>query len=206
MTEQQEQQVVWGDDGWASECGWVRAHCADPRTGEYIGIQDSWVTAGTGLPDGAYLDSPKERKGGFTFIRDKDGWAYVQDHRGLTVYSTDTKQQQVISEIGPLPSEVTTLVPPNQHSIWGGEAWQQDEVAEQAEVLAKAEAELNRLLSSATQQINIIKPAVDGGYAKIGHSKLLEDWLRYRYGLVLVPEQSGWPNNPVWAEAPQKMF
>ncbi|MGL4350154.1 MAG: tail fiber assembly protein, partial [Plesiomonas shigelloides] len=102
MTEQQEQQAIWGDDGWASECGWAQVHCADPVTGEYLGPQDVWVTVGTGLPAGAYLDKPIASKNGFVVIRDKNEWVYARDYRGRTVYNTDTQQPQVIDKIGSL--------------------------------------------------------------------------------------------------------
>ncbi|MEN9531299.1 MAG: hypothetical protein RIQ83_523 [Pseudomonadota bacterium] len=66
----------------------------------------------------------------------------------------------------------------------------------------KASADLNSRLALANQQIAIIKPAVDGGYAKPEHTQLLADWQRYRYELTLVSEQVGWPTSPQWLEQP----
>lgn len=63
--------------------------------------------------------------------------------------------------------------------------------------------ELSARITKADQQIAIIKPAVDGGYAKPEHTILLGDWQRYRYELMLVPEQSDWPVNVIWPEEPQ---
>ncbi|WP_139462131.1 phage tail assembly chaperone [Aeromonas veronii] len=63
--------------------------------------------------------------------------------------------------------------------------------------------EQSRRMSVATQQIAILKPAVDGDYAKPGHAQLLADWQRCRYELTLVPEQAGWPTNVNWPDAPQ---
>lgn len=62
--------------------------------------------------------------------------------------------------------------------------------------------EQSQLLSDANQQIGILKPAVDGGYAKPEHTQLLSDWQRYRYALTLVPEQPGWPESPQWPTQP----
>lgn len=70
----------------------------------------------------------------------------------------------------------------------------------------KASAELNSRMTLANQQIAIIKPAVDGGYAKPAHTQLLADWQRYRYELTLVPEQSGWPESPQWPTEPEKVI
>ncbi len=61
-------------------------------------------------------------------------------------------------------------------------------------------------MANANQQISIIKPAVDGGYAKPEHTKLLEDWQRYRYELTLIPEQPGWPDQPSWPTEPEKII
>ncbi|MGN5127331.1 tail fiber assembly protein [Aeromonas sp. 30P] len=66
----------------------------------------------------------------------------------------------------------------------------------------KALAELENRVSIANQQIAILKPAVDGGYAKPEHTQLLADWQRCRYELTLVAEQPGWPDNPQWPEQP----
>ncbi|WP_429169400.1 tail fiber assembly protein [Aeromonas hydrophila] len=70
----------------------------------------------------------------------------------------------------------------------------------------KAKAELNLRLVLANQQISILKPAVDGGYAKPEHAKLLSDWQRNCYELTLVPEQTGWPENPQWPIEPDKVY
>ncbi|KIQ80034.1 tail fiber assembly protein [Aeromonas sp. L_1B5_3] len=63
-----------------------------------------------------------------------------------------------------------------------------------------------KCMANANQQISIIKPAVDGGYAKPEHTKLLEDWQRYRYELTLIPEQPGWPDQPSWPTEPEKII
>jgi hypothetical protein len=66
--------------------------------------------------------------------------------------------------------------------------------------------EQSRRISVATQQIAILKPAVEGGYAKPDHSQLLADWQRYRYQLTQVPEQPGWPASPQWPPEPDKVI
>lgn len=64
---------------------------------------------------------------------------------------------------------------------------------------------LSGKMAVANQQIAIIKPAVDGGYAKPEHTQLLADWQRCRYELTLVPEQPGWPEQPQWPTEPEKV-
>ncbi len=77
---------------------------------------------------------------------------------------------------------------------------------EQPSVESVAEMEQSRRISVASQQIAIIKPAVEGGYAKQDHTQLLADWQRYRYELTLVPEQLGWPESPQWPDQPETMI
>lgn len=70
----------------------------------------------------------------------------------------------------------------------------------------KATAELNLRLVLANQQIAILNPAVEGGYAKPEHTQLLADWQRYRYQLTAVPELAGWPESPQWPAEPDKVI
>ncbi|QXC37256.1 tail fiber assembly protein [Aeromonas sp. FDAARGOS 1410] len=69
-----------------------------------------------------------------------------------------------------------------------------------------ASAELSSYMALANQQIAVITPAVDGGYAKPEHTQLLADWQRYRYELTLVPELDGWPESPQWPTEPEKVI
>ena len=71
---------------------------------------------------------------------------------------------------------------------------------------ALAKIALDNKVQIANQQIAIIKPAVDAGYAKPEHTQLLADWQRYRYELTLVPEQTGWPESPQWPTEPEKVI
>lgn len=79
-------------------------------------------------------------------------------------------------------------------------------LAPSVDISAVAMRELSNRLVSADYQINMLKPAVDGGYAKPEHTQLLADWQRYRYELTLVPEQDGWPAEPQWPPEPEKVI
>ncbi|WP_270821268.1 tail fiber assembly protein [Aeromonas sp. QDB14] len=71
---------------------------------------------------------------------------------------------------------------------------------------ARADIEKARRMEIAAQQITIIQPAVEGGYAKPSHTTLLADWQRYRYELTLVPEKLGWPESPQWPAEPERII
>lgn len=66
--------------------------------------------------------------------------------------------------------------------------------------------ELTNRLTIAGEQVAILQPAVDGGYARQEHFQLLADWQRYRYELTLVSEQPGWPESPHWPAEPARII
>lgn len=206
MTELNEQRVTWGADGWAENSGWAHAHCADAVTAEYLGAQDVWISVGTGLPAGAYLDAPPVRVEDQAVVRQTNTWAQVPDYRGMTGYDTTTHQPIAITSLGPLQDSCTLLAPSSPYDHWNGQAWELDEEAEQQAKQEAAQTELAKRISIANQQIAILTPAVDGGYAKPEHTQLLADWQRCRYELTQVPEQAGWPESPQWPTEPDKVI
>lgn len=197
------QRVIWGDDGWAANSGFTMAYIAAPETLEYLGADDVWVSEGTGLPAGAYLDAPPAKESGKAIVRQSGRWRHVTDLRGVVVYNKETGHPVTVDAIGELLEQYTMLEPSSPYDKWSGEEWVKDEAAEKQATLEFAQAELSARISTANQQIDIIKPAVDGGYAKPEHRKLLEDLQRYRYELILVRDQVGWPTDVIWPDAPQ---
>jgi len=201
-----EPRVIWGNDGWAAHDGWAFAHSVDVKTCELITSDDVWVSMGCGLPAGVYLDEPPAKEDGKAIIRYNDDWALVDDLRGQTAYNTATGQSIEITDIGPLADGLTLVAPSSQFDRWNGSAWARDEQAEAAAKLTAAEQEQKQRIMVASQQIAIIKPAVDGGYAKLEHTQLLADWERYCYKLTLVSEQPGWPELPQWPTEPDTVI
>lgn len=208
MMESVKSNVVWNEQGFAANDGYVKAHTASSSSGEYAGEVEVWVSKGTGLPAHAYLDRPTFAGSGLAIVRSPtgDAWITVQDHRGEVVYNKHTKEQLLISELGHIPDEYTDLKPSSPFDIWSGAEWERDENAESMAALIAAQDEQSSRLYIASQQIAILKPAVDGGYAKPEHSQLLSDWQRYRYELTLVPEQAGWPVSHQLPEQPASVI
>ncbi len=65
-----------------------------------------------------------------------------------------------------------------------------------------AELMLTQLDIAAAGEIERLRPAVDGGYAKAIDVELLAQWQRYRYELPDVRSQPGWPEQPAWPQQP----
>ncbi|MFM5802330.1 tail fiber assembly protein [Aeromonas veronii] len=201
--------ITWDEQGFAEQDGAVTAYKADPISREYLGATTVWVSMGTGLPADIYMDAPtSETKAGFAIVRASTGdkWQQVEDHRGTTVYDTITKAGSYITALGPIPDGKTDQHPTSPYDKWSGIAWVTDEDAEQQATLEASMGEQTQCIAMATQQIAVLTPAVDGGYAKPEHTQLLADWQRYRYELTLVSEQAGWPESPQWPTEPDKVI
>lgn len=194
------------ENGFATASGFLSAFIVNQDTMECIGTSEVWVSSGTGLPFGAYLDAPPPSPAGHAAIRTEHGWLIVEDHRGQIVYDTTTKAPNEITELGPIPPTKTTLPPSSQFDLWSGDAWLKNEEAERRSQQESSLAEQLTRIVNANQQIAILKPAMDGGYAKPEHVQLLADWQRYRYELTSVPEQPGWPESPQWPDQPETII
>lgn len=68
------------------------------------------------------IEPPKEKKG-FVAKWTGEGWEYIENHIGETVYSTTTKESLVISEFGSIPDGYTAAKPESDLCEWDGKAW-----------------------------------------------------------------------------------
>lgn len=97
------------------------------------------------------------------FDAETQTWSLQEDHRGETVYDTTTGNQVYISDLGPLPENVTSVSPGGGYKKWDSKAqvWMNDEAAEAAARLREAEGTKNRLLQIASEKIAPLQDAVD---------------------------------------------
>ncbi len=82
-------------------------------TNEFIGEGDAYIPPHTGLPANSTDIAPPDIPAGFVavFNSDEASWHLVEDHRGKTVYDVASGDELFISELGPLPENVTRLSP-----------------------------------------------------------------------------------------------
>lgn len=80
-------------------------------TNEFIGEGDAYIPPHTGLPANSTDIAPPDIPAGFVavFNSDESSWHLVEDHRGKTVYDVASGDALFISELGPLPENVTWL-------------------------------------------------------------------------------------------------
>ncbi|KNY89680.1 phage tail protein, partial [Escherichia coli] len=101
-------------------------------TNEFIGEGDAYIPPHTGLPANSTDIAPPDIPAGFVAVFNSDGasWHLVEDHRGKTVYDVASGDALFISELGPLPENVTWLSPEGEYQKWNGIAWVKDTEAE----------------------------------------------------------------------------
>lgn len=199
-----EPRVVWGEDGFASKSGWAFAHCINQSTGELLYSQDVWVSIGTGLPAGAFLDPPPQAQDGKAIVRQNGMWVLVDDLRGTTAYNKQTKQAEVITTLGSLSSELTLIAPASQFDIWNevSGCWVVDLQAEQVWLTQQATSQRSSLLGEASVEIaallDALDPAIISNPDDQVQAKLME-WKTYRAALAVIDcsvHPVNWPQKP----------
>ncbi len=160
----------------------------DGKTHEYLSSSVEFLPVGVGIPANSCIDAPGKIKKGFAICRTTGGeaWEYVADHRGETVYSTNTGEQIVITVLGGYPKDTTTQAPATPYDKWDGSQWVTDLKAQHAADVMAAEQTKTALLAEATAIIAPLADAQAGGYIDDADVPRLSEWQRYRYKLTKV--------------------
>jgi len=177
-------------------------------TGEFLCLSEadpSPLEPGVWLfPAYSYQIDPPELQTGFAALinRDSNGWELVADHRGATVYSTDTGERRLWQALGDLPEGYTLQAPASEFDTWVGEQWVPDEAA-MAEA-ARQMAYHKQVLANqyATSRISTLQDAVDLKMASEAEAAALTAWKAYRVELsrlditTTAPAEDDWPSSP----------
>ncbi|EIQ9062288.1 tail fiber assembly protein [Escherichia coli] len=151
-------------------------------TNEFIGEGDAYIPPHTGLPANSTDIAPPDIPAGFVAVFNSDdaSWHIVEDHRGKTVYDVASGDALFISELGPLPENVTWLSPAGEYQRWDGVSWVKDEEAEKLFRIREAEEKKARLIQEATDNIAILQDAVNLEIATNEENSQLDSWRKYR--------------------------
>ncbi|MDQ6508781.1 Ail/Lom family outer membrane beta-barrel protein [Escherichia coli] len=196
--------AVSGAPAWASEqqatlsAGYLHARTNAPGSDNLNGINVKYryeFTDTLGLITSfSYANAEDEQKthysdiappdipAGFVavFNSDEASWHLVEDHRGKTVYDVASGDALFISELGPLPENVTWLSPGGEFQKWNGTAWVKDTEAEKLFRIREAEEKKTRLIQEATDNITILQDAVNFEMATDEEVSMLSSWKKYR--------------------------
>ncbi|KGA39925.1 tail assembly protein [Pectobacterium odoriferum] len=190
------------ESGLAINAGWITVYHVNPATREYQSASYEYIMQGVGLPADSYADEPDLPPIGQALRRAADGksWEQVPDYRGQTVYSTETRQPQTVSQFGELPESVTLLKPATEFDVWNGKRWGIDEEAQVAAALKVAQQELATRRAAATSRINELTYAVNLDIATDNEKTALTTWQTYAVLLSRIDVNAAKID---WPEAPQ---
>lgn len=183
--------------------------CAVHRgTGEFLGTSladPSPLEPGVwAFPAYSYeIEAPPLKPGFVALInRNEDGWILVADHRGATVYTTDTGEPRQWQALGDLPEGYTLQAPETAFDTWEGDKWAVDEPA-RAEALRSVAYRKQTLANQfATSRINTLQDAVELDMATDDEAAALPAWKAYRVRLsrldigTAAPAAEDWPTSP----------
>ncbi|WP_213239649.1 tail fiber assembly protein [Citrobacter braakii] len=171
-------------------------------TNEFIGSGDAYIPPQTGLPAYCTDIEPPEAVAGKVAVFDDEtkSWSLVEDHRGKTVFDTETGNAVYVSDLGALPANTTSLAPDGQYMKWNGSEWVKDDEAEKAANIADAQNTKAMLMQEANNAIALLQDAVELDMATDDDVQLLTAWKKYRVLLSRVkPEEApniNWPEKP----------
>lgn len=175
--------------------------CSREQT-NLLGGGDVYIPPHTGLP--AYctdIEPPEVVAGKAAVFNEVDStWSLVEDHRGKTVFDTETGNAVYVRELGALPANTTSLAPDGQYMKWDGSEWVKDDEAEKAANIADDQNTKARLMQEANNTIAVLQDAVDLDMATDDDVKLLTAWKKYRVLLSRIKSDDAadvnWPEKP----------
>lgn len=150
-------------------------------TSEFIGAGDAWIPPHTGLPANCTdIEPPTIGRGSVAvFDSEKGKWNVVEDHRDQTVYNTSTLEAIYISELGPLPDNVTSIPPTGDYPKWNGNEWVQDSDALKKGMQGMAESKRQELLTVANETVADWRTELQLGVISDDDKAGLVKWMAY---------------------------
>lgn len=187
----------------ATQAGEITVYNFDATSREYLSTTVEYLAIGVGIPANSTLDKPLVAKEGFAVRRSatQDGWEYIYDHRGETVYDITNGKPIVITEPGDYPTNVTNLAPATPYDKWDGSAWVTDAAAQQAALIADTELKKTQLLNLAKERISLWQTELQLGIIADANRAALTNWVQYIQALQTV--DSGLAPDINWPEQPQ---
>lgn len=174
----------------------------DGETREYLSSTVEYLAVGVGLPANSCTDAPGESKEGLAICRKADftAWEYITDHRGETVYSTETGKSEVVSVPGDYPEGTTTLAPSTPYDTWNGSEWVTDTKAQHAADVEVAEQQKAALLAEAQTAISLWQTELQLGIISEEDKASLIAWMNYIKAVQAVDTSKApgiiWPDKP----------
>lgn len=186
----------------ATVAGEITVYNFDGETREYLSSTVEYLAVGVGIPANSCIDAPGESKEDFAICRTADlsSWKYITDHRGQTVYSTETRQQVEVTALGSYPEGTTPNAPTSSYDKWNGEKWVTDSAAKHQGDIANAEQHRQTLLAQVDELTSDWRVELMLGDISDENKMKLSSWMSYKTAVKAVdistaPDVS-WPAQP----------
>lgn len=189
-------------NGIATKAGDMTVYNFDGETREYLSASVEFLAVGVGIPANSCTDAPVDAKDGFAVCRatSLDGWEYVIDHRGETVYDTESGQPVEINGLGDYPDNMTTIKPLTTYDRWNGSEWVTDADAQKGGQVAAAQQKKASLLAEAQSAISLWQTELQLGIISDDDKANLIAWMKYIQALNAVDTSTApdieWPVKP----------
>ncbi len=189
-------------NGIAMKAGEMTVYNYDSETREYLASSVEFLAVGVGIPANSCADAPPDNKDGFAICRTAscDGWEYVTDHRGETVYDTETGQPVEMTALGDYPASATTVAPLTAYDCWNGSEWVTDEDAQKAGQVTAAQQKKASMLAEAQSTISLWQIELQLGIISDDDKASLIAWMKYIQALNVVDTSTApdieWPVKP----------
>lgn len=189
-------------NGIATKAGDITVFNYDGDTREYLSSSVEFLPVGVGIPAHSCTDAPGDIRSGFAVCRTVDFtvWEYVADHRGETIYSTETGEAVLISAPGDYPEGTTTLAPSTPYDTWSGGEWVTDAKAQHAADVKAAEQQKAALLLEAQTTISLWQTELQLSIISDEDKASLISWMKYIKAVQAVDTSKvpdiSWPEKP----------
>lgn len=194
--------AILNNDLIAVQAGNIIVYNYDGETREYISESTEYLAVGVGIPANSCLDAPGAHKSGYAIRRSEDlnSWEYAPDHRGETVYSTDTGNTEEITALGDYPKNTTTIAPLTPYDKWDGEKWVTDINAQHVAEVEAAEQQKSVQLLFAKEKIILWQTELRLGIISDEDKEKLISWVNYIKAVQAVDTQKA--HNIIWPKKP----
>lgn len=186
----------------ATAAGDITVFNFDCETREYLSSSVEYLAEGVGIPANSCIDAPGKDKDGSVICRTADlaAWEYVADHRGETVYNTETGEAVIVSLPGDYPENTTVLAPATPYDTWNGSEWVTDTEAQHAADVEAAELQKSALLLEAQATISLWQTELQLGVISDEDKASLITWVNYIKAVQAVDTSTApditWPIKP----------
>ncbi|MCM7155143.1 tail fiber assembly protein [Enterobacter roggenkampii] len=194
--------AILNNEGIATSAGDITVYNYDGVTREYLSSMVEHLAVGVGLPANSCTDAPGKTEKDFAICRAADftSWEYVADHRGETVYSTETGEAVAITAPGDYPPGTTTLAPATPYDTWNGSEWVTDTEAQHTADVEAAEQKKAALLVEAQATISLWQTELQLDIISDEDKASLIAWMSYIKAVQAVDTSAApdinWPEKP----------